>query len=113
MTVPDEMLRADFTRDFLLTCFSHPSVDGIIAWGFWEGAQWRPEASFYKKDWSLTPMGKEWVELTTKTWTTDETLTTDAKGQVTLRGYTGTYTVTSGDQKKSFELTTEGSNIKL
>jgi GH35 family endo-1,4-beta-xylanase len=113
VTVPDEKLRADFTRDFLTVCFSHPGVIGIVSWGFWEKMHWKPDAAFFAKDWSVTPMGREWIRLTRKTWTTDETGITDAKGQVKIRGFLGDYTVASGKVQTSFKLETPGRHIRL
>ena len=108
VTVPDEKLRADFARDFLIACFSHEAVDGIVTWGFWEGAHWEPKAALFDNDWNPTAIGKHWIELTKERWWTDETLTTDKDGKLTLRGFKGTYsiecngttsTVTIGDDK--------------
>lgn len=113
VTVPNEQLRADYTRDFLTVCFSHPDVDGILAWGFWAGAHWRPEAAFFTRDWQLTPVGRAWADLTTKTWRTDETRSTDAHGRVQLRAFLGDYTVTSGETKKTFRHQKPGSEIRL
>ena len=33
----DEELQAQFTRDLLITAFSHPSLTNFLMWGFWEG----------------------------------------------------------------------------
>ena len=33
----DEELQADYFRDFLTASFSHPNINGIMIWGFWEG----------------------------------------------------------------------------
>ena len=40
--VADEQLQADYFRDFLIASFSHPEINGILLWGFWEGQHWRP-----------------------------------------------------------------------
>jgi GH35 family endo-1,4-beta-xylanase len=97
VTVPGDQLRADFTRDFLTACFSHPDVDGIITWGFWAGAHWKPDAALFDKDWQPTPIGEQWITLINKEWRTDETLNTDQHGKVTLRGFLGQYDVTIGE----------------
>lgn len=112
VTVPDAKLRADFTRDFMTVCFSHPAVKGIVTWGFWAGAQWRPESAFFDKNWNVTPMGAEWIKLT-KAWRTDEKLITDANGQVKLKAFLGDYTVISGDSRKTFNHQEPGSQIRL
>ncbi len=42
VSVADEQVQADYTRDFLTICFSHPAMKGFMIWGFWEGAHWKP-----------------------------------------------------------------------
>lgn len=34
-TLQDEDLAADYTRDMLIACFSHPAYTGFLLWGFW------------------------------------------------------------------------------
>lgn len=108
VTVSDEQLRADFARDFLIACFSHEAVDGIVTWGFWEPAHWEPKAALFDNDWNPTLIGQHWIDLTRKRWWTDETMTTDKDGKLSLRGFKGTYSiecngvteaVTLGDEK--------------
>ncbi|CAN5818639.1 hypothetical protein BH09VER1_BH09VER1_34150 [soil metagenome] len=89
----DDSLQADYTRDFLTAVFSHPSVNGLLTWGFWEGAHWKPEAALLAKDWSDKPAGKVWRELVRGKWWTKEDLKTDAQGQCALRGFKGLYTI--------------------
>jgi GH35 family endo-1,4-beta-xylanase len=45
-TSADEALAADYTRDIMTVCFSHPAYEGFIIWGFWEGSHWIPSAAF-------------------------------------------------------------------
>ncbi|MHC4694534.1 MAG: endo-1,4-beta-xylanase, partial [Planctomycetota bacterium] len=33
----DDKLQADYLRDVMTITFSHPSFNGIVMWGFWEG----------------------------------------------------------------------------
>ena len=90
----DEQLQADYTRDLLTLAFSHPSVTAVMTWGFWEGRHWRPDAALFRKDWSLKPNGKAWLDLTTREWWTDATGKTDPAGQFHPRGFFGNYGVT-------------------
>ncbi len=90
----DEPLQADFTRDFLTTVFSHPSVVAILTWGFWENSHWRPNAAYYRDDWSVTPAGQAWLDLVAKRWWTDVTLDTAADGTTRTRGFLGDYAIT-------------------
>jgi len=104
VTVPDEKLRSDFARDFLIACFSHEAVDGIVTWGFWEGAHWEPKAALFDNDWNPTAIGKHWIELTKRRWWTDETLTTDEGGKLSLRGFNGTYSIECNGTELMFTL---------
>src|SRR5690606_27336867 len=78
----DEELQADYTRDFLTICFSHPQVLGVQVWGFWEGAHWRPRAAMFRQDWTEKPNGAAWRDLIYNEWQTDETRTTAGDGRV-------------------------------
>ncbi|PHQ36126.1 endo-1,4-beta-xylanase [Rhodopirellula bahusiensis] len=95
--ISDQELMADFTRDFLTACFSHPDVDGIITWGFWAGAHWRPGSALYDKQWNLTAFGKAWVGLTNQKWMTDLKTELDRTGSVSSRVFKGDYQITVGD----------------
>jgi GH35 family endo-1,4-beta-xylanase len=90
----DEQLAADFTRDVLITTFSHPAYTGMVMWGFWEGAHWKPDTALWRKDWTEKPAAKVWRDLVCGQWRTDVTLKTDAKGRAKLRGFYGRYDVT-------------------
>jgi GH35 family endo-1,4-beta-xylanase len=90
----DEQLQADFTRDFLTTVFSHPSVVAVLTWGFWENAHWRPNGAYYRGDWSVKPAGQVWLDLVMKRWWTDVTLDTAADGTARTRGFLGDYEIT-------------------
>jgi len=98
----DEELQADYTRDFLIACFSHESVTGFTMWGFWEGEHWKPDAAMFRKDWTEKPNAKIWKELVTKEWTTNLSSSTNSKGCIEARGYLGLYeiTVTTKENKK-------------
>ena len=41
----DVDVRADRYEDYLRLYFSHEVVEGIMLWGFWDQAHWRPEAA--------------------------------------------------------------------
>jgi GH35 family endo-1,4-beta-xylanase len=113
----DAQLQADFTRDFLTTVFSHPSVVAVLTWGFWENSHWRPNAAYYRKDWSITPAGQAWLDLVTKKWWTNATLETAATGTAHTRGFLGDYeiTVTYNGVTKTVQakLTSAGAKIDI
>ena len=90
----DEQLQADYTRDFLIACYSHPVVAGFTIWGFWEGAHWKKDAAMFKKDWTEKPNAAVWREWVTKKWKTNFKATTDRAGKVQSQGHLGKYEVT-------------------
>lgn len=101
----DERLAADYTRDLLITTFSHPAYTGFVMWGFWEGAHWKPETALWRKDWSEKPAAQVWRDLVCQQWHTDEALHTDTGGTTKLRGFYGRYEVTVKGQTISIDLT--------
>lgn len=98
----DPQLQADYTRDFYTAAFSHPAVNGIWMWGFWERAHWMPEAAMYRADFSPKPNAVAYEQLVYRQWWTTAELTTDARGEATVRGFMGDYQVTAdlGDRGK-------------
>ena len=87
----DEELQADYTRDFLILAYSHPSVIGVQHWGFWEGAHWRPKSAMFRRDWSEKPSALAYEDLVLHRWRTRLDGTTDASGDLTGRGFHGDY----------------------
>jgi GH35 family endo-1,4-beta-xylanase len=91
----DEQLQADYFRDFLTASFSHPNINGILLWGFWESAHWRPNAAMYRKDWSPRPIAGVWKDLVFKQWWTDQRASTSDAGTIQMRGFLGDYDITA------------------
>jgi len=89
----DEELQADYTRDFLILAYSHPSVVGVQHWGFWEGAHWRPKSAMFRRDWSEKPSAMVYEDLVLKQWRTRLQGTLGASGKGGGRGYHGDYVV--------------------
>ena len=89
----NEVLQAEYMRDFMTIVFSHPSVTGILMWGFWEGRHWRPTAALYRLDWSIKPNGTVWRDLVLRDWWTTDTGPADVDGIRSIRGFKGDYVV--------------------
>ncbi len=89
----DENVRADGLENFYRIAFSHPDVEGILMWGFWENAHWRKNCHIVNADWTLNEAGRRYEALL-REWTTDETLLTDGDGRASFRPFYGTYEVT-------------------
>ncbi len=92
-TIEDELLAADYTRDLMIACFSHPAYTSFLLWGFWEGSHWMPDTASWNRDWSVKARGEVLEEWLGQRWRTEVTLTTDANGTVKWRGFTGWYQV--------------------
>jgi endo-1,4-beta-xylanase len=77
----------------MTTLFSDPDVQGITLWGFWEQADWKPDAALWRTNWEIKPAGQALVNLLKHEWTTDETFATDSNGEIATRGFLGHYTI--------------------
>lgn len=111
----DEELQADFTRDFLIACYSHPACTGFINWGFWEGTHWLPAGAMYRKDWTIKPNGQIWRDLVLGQWRTKLDQPADANGRVSARGHRGRYrvevTASGRTTTQIFDLTGTGAEV--
>jgi GH35 family endo-1,4-beta-xylanase len=114
-----EQTQADYLRDVFIIAFSHPQVVGINQWGFWAPNHWKGEgAALWRKDWTPKPAGQAFMDLIRKQWWTDETLATDAAGQIDTRGFCGRYRVTvklpdGNTVDKSVDLSRQGATVIL
>jgi endo-1,4-beta-xylanase len=91
--VVDEALQADYLRDVLIAAYSHPAVDAVMLWGFWEGRNWRPDAALFRRDWRPKPNARAWLDLVRGAWWTETEGQTDARGELKVRGHHGEYAV--------------------
>lgn len=114
---PDEELQADYTRDFLIACYSHPVVDGFTMWGFWQGAHWKPDAAMLHRDWTPKPNLAAWKDLVLDKWRTKVDAASDKKGNVSARGHLGRYEITikngSSTKKVEYELTKDSGPVTV
>ena len=93
VSVADEQVQADYTRDFLTICFSHPAMKGFMIWGFWEGAHWKPSAAMIRRNWSTKPNYDAWNDLIYRQWWTDTRGVTAADGVFRTRAFLGDYDI--------------------
>ena len=82
-------VQAAYTADFLTAMFAHPSVTGVLLWGFWAARHWKPNAAMFRHDWTRKPNGDAFYDLVYKQWWTDTAVSTDAYGRIALRGFKG------------------------
>lgn len=104
ITPEEEAAKARAITDYYRLCFAHPMVEGILMWGFWAGANWIPQSSLYRRDWTPTPAAQGYRDLVFKEWWTRWDGVADANGQATVPAFFGTYRVTSREQTVTVEL---------
>lgn len=107
-STPDgEQRQADYVERFYTLLFSHPAVEAITWWDLsdrftWQGAP----AGLLREDLSPKPAYARVKRLIRQRWwTPTQTLTTNARGVASMRGFLGTYRLTTGTKTQAFELT--------
>ncbi len=105
LTPEQEESKAKEIIDFYRICFAHPAVSGILMWGFWEGANWVPSSSMYKRDWTPTPTATTYKNLLFKEWWTKASGTASRKGEYSTPAFYGKFKVTVNGVSKVVDLT--------
>jgi endo-1,4-beta-xylanase len=104
LTDAEERAKAQAITDYYRICFAQDRVEGILMWGFWEGANWIPASSLYKRDWTPLPAAKAYHDLVFKQWWTSWHGRTDARGRCEVRAFYGKHRVTAGGKEQVVEL---------
>ncbi len=113
MTPGEEQEKAKDIVDYYRICFSHPAVEGILMWGFWEGANWIPVSSLYKRDWSPTPAAEAYQNLIFKEWWTRVSGTAGKDGVFSAPAFFGKYRITVNNISREVDLTKKAGKITL
>ena len=113
ITEEEELQKAKEIADYYRICFAHPAVEGILMWGFWEGANWIKASSLYHRDWSPTPALKTYQDLIFKEWNTTITVSLDTKGEALVSAFYGDYKITSGQNESYISLEKERGNKEV
>jgi GH35 family endo-1,4-beta-xylanase len=92
----DDALQADYLRDVMTVAFSHPAMQGIVLWGFWERQHWKPRAAPIRSNWNERQAMAVWRDLVFKQWWTDEKGISSSDGSYRVRGYLGEYEIQVG-----------------
>lgn len=114
--IPDDNLMAEYMSDYLHSVFSHPAVDGIYLWGFWDGRHWRDNAPIFYQDWTLKPSGIVWKHLVYNEWWTNESVVTDITGKARVDAFFGDYIISMNYNGETYSETishTGDSNIVI
>jgi endo-1,4-beta-xylanase len=104
LTAEQEEAKARDIVDYYRICFSEPAVRGILMWGFWEGANWIPASSLYRRDWTPTPAAEAYRDLIYKQWWTSAAGKTDGSGRYQIRAFFGQHRVTVNGEEKLIDL---------
>jgi GH35 family endo-1,4-beta-xylanase len=104
MPPEEEQAKAAALRDFYRICFAHPAVAGIMMWGFWEGANWIPQSSLYKRDWTPTPAAAAFQSLVKQEWWTKWSGKANAEGVARVPAFYGKYKVRIDGRESIVEL---------
>jgi endo-1,4-beta-xylanase len=104
MTQKEEEEKAKNLTDYYRICFAHPAVEGILMWGFWEGANWIPQSSLYYKDWTPTPAAEAYQNLVFREWWTNVTGKANAGGEFLTPAFYGKYRITADGKVKEVTL---------
>ncbi len=111
LTDTEEVQKATELVDYYKICFAHPAVEGMIMWGFWEGANWIPVSSLYKRDWSPTPAAEAYKNLIFKEWWTKAEGKVNRKGELSVPAFFGKYKITVDGITKEIDLTKAAGNV--
>ena len=104
LTPAQEEAKAKALVEYYRICFAHPAVQGIMMWGFWEGANWIPQSSLYQRDWTPTPAAHAYRDLVFKQWWTNWQGKADAQGRCQVRAFYGKHRITVEGQDKLVDL---------
>lgn len=104
MTPQEEEQKAKEIVDYYKICFAHSAVEGILMWGFWEGANWIPVSSLYKLDWTPTPAAEAYQKLIFNEWWTKVSGNAGKKGVFTTPAFYGKYRITVNCVTKEVDL---------
>jgi GH35 family endo-1,4-beta-xylanase len=95
VSIKDEQLQADFTRDFMTAWFAHPKTRAFMLWGFWEEEHWLPDAALITSDWRKKPNYHAYRDLVFNEWWSGwEEVQADENGTASQRVFLGDYKIT-------------------
>jgi endo-1,4-beta-xylanase len=108
----EEQAKAAALKQYFRICFAHPAVAGILMWGFWEGANWIPQSSLFKRDWTPTPAAEAYRDLVLKQWWTRWSGRANSDGYAVLRAFYGKHRVTV-EGKQTVVTLSKAEGVKL
>ena len=113
MTDEEEAAKARDIVDYYRICFAHPKVQGMLMWGFWEGANWIPASSLYRRDWTPLPAARAYQDLVYREWWTRWKGKTGPDGRCELRAFYGAHLVKAGGKEQVINLRRSGATASV
>jgi len=103
-TPEGEARQAEQMAEFYAELFAHPLVEAVTTWSFTDDGWLEAPGGLLAKDNRPKPAYGALKELIHGAWETHVTLTADADGWVTLKGFKGAYTAQAPSGKARLEL---------
>lgn len=88
----NEYVRADDLEVMLREAYAHPSVEGVMLWGFWEMFMSRDDACLVDADGRVNEAGNRFLKLKDE-WLTHAHGCVNEDGEFLYRGFHGTYEI--------------------
>ncbi|KAH1119760.1 hypothetical protein AAZX31_17G218400 [Glycine max] len=88
----NEYVRADDLEVMLREAMAHPTVEGLMLWGFWELFMSRDHSHLVNAEGDINEAGKRFLALKQE-WLSHSRGHVDEQGQYNFRGFHGTYNV--------------------
>ncbi len=85
--------QVEFTEQFVKLCFGHPGVVSINWWGFSDRNIWLPGGGLVDEEYRPKPVYLMLDKLINQTWKTNLASTTDKNGNISFRGFFGSYEI--------------------
>ncbi|KAH9520361.1 Glycoside hydrolase, 10 [Bulinus truncatus] len=104
LSAHDENSRADWYEKALRVYFSHPSIEGIIFWGFWDHDMDPSMALVHGNSFTLDKAGERYLQLTKQEWSTHVNRSLSAGTSFDVRGFQGDYDVIVWYQNKPIKI---------
>jgi len=95
-----EEKQAEFYKTFVTSAFSHPAINGILLWGFWDNRHWIKNGGIIDGNGRAKPAADTLYNLWHKTWTTNLQSTATRSGEIRFRGFPGKYKITAGGKEE-------------
>ncbi|XP_053402755.1 anti-sigma-I factor RsgI6-like [Mercenaria mercenaria] len=115
----NETLKAEKLVDLMTMFYGHPSVDGVVFWGFWDGRIWEPDAYLFSgENVTANAAGIAYQELYHNTWRTRDFQTLLGSEEYSVRGFKGDYMLKVKHDGKvlmthEFQLPDGGSSLEI